>query len=265
MRRIIPILILLLLALTGCTALWQPPGSTSITFAVDTHVGHPGPNGFIVTFTVTGASGMKILDPGDSSPVVEFTGSTIQHAYTGIGKYEATIRAGGESKRFTIVTVNKSPIVYEPFSTSAFDWMDKIVLDARYQEHGCHNGTPIMKTGVYDPDGDTIVAYEWHIVGPDKNGNIVEYSVFDSERNNIADKKTPDGVIVFFPGWTQNTPPYPFMAPMSSTQPPSPPTPTQPPTKIVGQATITLKAYDRWGGMGELTWSRDIQSSACSN
>ena len=260
MRRIIPILILLLLALTGCTALWQPPGSTSITFAVDTHVGHPGPNGFIVTFTVTGASGTKILDPGDGSPVVEFTGSTIQHAYMGIGKYTATVRGGGAGRRFTIVTVNQDPVIRGAIFIGTFDWGSKVVIDARYQEHGCRNGTPIQITGAYDPDGDKIVAYEWHIVGPDKNGNTVEYSVFDSERNNIADKKIPDGVIVFFPGWTQNTPPYPFTAPMCSTQPPTPPS-----TKALGRVTITLKAYDRWGGMGELTWSRDIQSSACSN
>lgn len=252
--------VMLLGLVTGCT-FWGTQNNALHLTASSTS-GHPGPNGMVVTFAVSGGSGTYSLDPGDGSPIVETNSLAIQHAYTATGTYEAVVSSGGASKIITIHVTNNNPIVYPAFTPSPYEWMEKMAFDARYRVHGCdENGAPVSVTGVRDPDGDNIVAYEWSVTGPDKNGQTASYSIFDPRRNNITGKKTDNAVVVCFLGWTNPNPPYPFYQPMCGVTP----TPTPPPVKTLGTMTVTLRAYDQWGGVGTITWTHTLQSSACSH
>lgn len=250
-------LLLLLLFLSGCTAWWQPSPPLTITATPTT--GHPRDGGLVVTFSVSGGTGSYALIPGDGSDSIEFTGPTVQHVYSTMGHYTATIRSGRATKQVEINVVNRAPVVYPAFTAQGFDWMNKVVLDARYLEHGCKNGAPVFITGAYDPDGDKIVAYEWNITGPNGHGDTITYTVFDPQRNNITGQKTNNPIVVCFLGWDKPTPPYPFAPPMCVV-----PDPSDPPIKTLGTITFSLKVYDQWGGVGEKTWTEQLKSSACS-
>ena len=255
------LLLVLLLPLVGCTALWQP--TSPLIVATNETSGHPGENGMVVTFSVSGGTGTYVLDPGDGSKAITMAGTTVQHTYTAMGQYVAVISSGTATKPVKISVLNSAPIVYSPFTVQDYDWMNKMVLDARYRVHGCDKtGNPTSVTGVRDPDGDQIVAYEWEITGPDGHGNTITYSIFDPQRNNITGQKTDNAVIVSFMGWGKIMPPYPFILPMCSSPDPNP---APPPVKTLGTVTVTLRAYDQWGAVGEKTEMHTLQSSACSH
>jgi len=253
MKRLI--LLLVLLSLTGCAAL-RP----LLVVTADRSSGHPGSEGMIVTFSLRGGNGRYLFDPGDGSTPIEVTGDTVRHTYSMVGHYRAVVSSGGASKSVGIDVLNSDPIVYGPFTVEPYDWMAKMVLDGRYLTHGCLNGAPVSATGARDPDGDEIVAYKWEISGPDGQGNIIAYSIFDSQGNDITGKKTDNAIVVCFLGWEKHFPPYPFVSPMCQT-----PAPPLPKPETLGTVTVTLRAYDRWGGVGEKIEEHALQSSACAH
>ena len=249
----------LVLLVGGCTW-WMPGGRTGapLTLLATPTSGHPSvaAGGLAVEFTCSGGDGKYILDAGDGSPVVTYAASTFTHVYSRIGTFHAVVRSGGYTEAVDITTINHAPHVYQALVIGGVDWLGKVLLDARWREHGCHNGMPISVTGAIDPDGDPL-QYTWQITGPNKDGTAREtYSVFAPDHTNITGKQTDDAVVVFFPGWTAATPPYPF-APVARTQAlSSDPTPEK--------VTITLRVCDPWGGTAVVTWMVDLASTGCT-
>ena len=87
---------------------------------------------------------------------------------------------------------NLSPEVFPPFLVGELDYGGQFVIDMRHRLHGCDSGgAPLDETGAYDPDGD-LLRYWFEVSGPDRDGNIRNYSVFDRDGNDIGNRWTPE-------------------------------------------------------------------------
>ena len=260
-RKVLAVLLVLVLfALSGCTWFAGQTGPP-LTVVVSTDRGRPQGDGLSVTFTCSGGTGTYELSPGDGTSGLSFDSGVFTYVYKTEGTHTAVVSSGGGSQSIDITLINRPPVVYPGRIVVSSDWMEKVKLFAEYREHGCDNGMPLWATGVYDPDGDPVV-YEWIVTGPDKAGQTVSYTVFNSSRQDITGQRTPEASSWVFFGWTKPDPPYPFGTQSLMCEPvPIPPVPIP----GSGTVTITLRAYDPWGGVGEASWTESLTSGGCSS
>jgi len=272
MKYLTVLLIVLTLFLGGCTW-WQT--TPDLIVAANPTQGHPSAvdGGLLVTFRCSGGTGEYTLDPGDGTGLLPaISTESFDYPYSIAGTYAAVITSGGQSKTITIEVTNHAPVVYVPFTVNPTycDWMGKKLYDVRYQEHGCDAGTgaPLWAYGAYDPDGDSLT-YKWTVTGPDKDGEIVEYSVFDTHplpddevRKSISGKFTDDPLTVFFAGWTAEEPPYEFFVNPLGCE--IDPWVIPEPDPGAGTVTLTLTVRDMWGGETTIGWTISLASTGCS-
>ena len=259
-------LLALLAAVSGCTWFTGQQAGPPLTVAASPMSGHPSTTdgGLLVTFHCAGGTGTYSLVPGDGSEGVVYDNGTFTYLYTLGGTHAAIVSSGGQSKTVQIDVINQAPQVYPGMIVVSFDWMEKVRLFAEYRLHGCDNGMPLTATGARDLDGD-LLTYEWIVMGPDKNGQTVSYTIFDSQRQDITGQRTAESSAWTFLGWVLPDAPYPFGT--QSLEPQCDHPPYIPPTPIpgTGTVTITLKAYDPWGGVGEASWTESLTSGGCSS
>ncbi len=244
MKRIamlVTVLVAILAAIAGCT-LFQV--STPLHVVALTKYVHPVSSlgGFPVTLQVTGGSGQYTVDWGDG---------TIDHSLSHLyvppiqNQYIIVLKSGGMIKTTTIHVENNPPVIYPPFVIpSKIEWKGKTLIDLRYREHGCHNGAPVSVTGIYDPDGDHVSLVIHILTGG------TEDTVFDENRQPINGKPVPVGVYYWFPGWQENTPPYPF-------SPQAAPVPTKP-------VVIQITATDQWGAKSTAEFDTTVDITSCT-
>ena len=212
------------------------------------------------------STGTKLyeLDPGDGGEILSGLGSTFTYIYKKAGVYKARIHSGLRSKTITVTVTNASPQIHPPFTGNcAYEWMETVVCDTRYQIHGC--GADADEYGVFDSDGDPITAYYWEITGPNCIGETITYSVYDSQRNNITGQITEDPVMVYFPGWYWPEPPFPFFVnPMCGGGGGGSWGPLVCPAGT-GVVTISLTVWDVWGGEATRLWKFNLGATGCKS
>ena len=249
--------------LSGCW--WGGPQGLEVT--VTPTEGYPSvaAGGLLVRFACHDGGPSWELVPGDGSGGVVFQRSTFSYLYPGSGVFEYQITSGGAVANGTVTVINGAPQVYESFTSypDSTEWMAKKMYDAQYRFIGCGgSGEPLGVYGVWDPEGDPIVSYAWEVSGPNNNGQTVSYSVFDSQRRNITGQITNDPLMVFFAGWTEVEPPYSFFVnPMCGRSDPVP----LPAAAVAWTITLTLTAWDIWGGEDTFSWTIDIWSLGCGS
>lgn len=274
-RKAVILLILLacLIVLGGC-AWWAQVTAPPIVVVASPTAGHPSvaDGGLEVSFRCSGGLGEFDFDPGDGGEGLSSNTGWFTHTYETAGTYEAVVSSGGRSKTIAIEVVNRDPWVTIPFTenATACEWMERKLYNTNYQEHGCDgSGASLWAYGAYDPDGDPL-AYKWDVLGPGKNGEAVEYSVFDTHiladgdaRKSISGEFTRDPLIVFFAGWTQEAPPYDFWVNPLECGPIDPWEPPEP-APGAGVITLTLTVRDAWGGQTTISWTISLSSTGCS-
>ena len=214
--------------------------------------------GVRVSFYVSGGSEYTI-DYGDGSEKETSRAGEFVHTYTQAGAFTVRAWCRGRSVTGRVIVENDPPVAYPGWLATACEWMNKMIVDLRYREHGCYNGAPLTVSGAYDPDGDDLV-YELTVTGPDAHGDMIEYSVFAPNGERVNGQFVSGGVFVVFPGWTAAHPPYPFAAPQCPTNPTPPP--TGQPVEL-GTVTFHYVVKDQWGGVAEATWKHDLTALGC--
>ena len=214
--------------------------------------------GVLVTFRLSGASEYEI-NYGDGSPDETSALGVFHHTYTRAGTFTVEARSGARYVVGHVTVVDHAPEAYPGFLATSCQWMNKMIVDLRYREHGCHNGAPVGVSGAYDIDGDEL-QYQLTVTGPGRNGDQVKYAVFTPDRVAANGKFVSGGVFVVFPGWTDtSTPPYPFTSPMSSH---NPDLPASKPV-VLGTVTFHYVVRDQWGLTGETTWTHVLTAIGC--
>ena len=236
-KAIGPIVLVVLVAvlIAGCTSqLAIAPPSLKVTAV--TRYTHPVASlgGFPVSLQVSGGNGEYVVNWGDGS-----SGSDLSHLYVPPirNQYRVVVRSGLSSKAIWVHIQNNPPTIFALMLDPG--WKAKTIIDLRYQKHGCHNGQPVITTGVIDPDGDRVQVILHATTGG------VEDMIYNAARQPIEDKIVPLGVYYWFPGWHTATPPYPF-GPMTAT-----PVQTQ-------SAVLQVTAIDQWGAMATADFRTSI-------
>jgi len=180
-------------------------------------------------------------------------------------------------------TNNIPPEVFPPFLVGELDWGGQFIIDLRHRIHGCDSvGSPINETGAYDPDGD-LLRYQIDVTGPDKNGNIISYSVFDRDgkkidgkwltenhfpvvRQNRFDSNDPvleqEAVVYCYVGHSMDKAPGVFM-PMGLGCGPTIPVPPVVTPTVIGVMTVMYKVRDPAGRMRSAAVKASVTITSC--
>ena len=229
--------IAILMVVAGCTFFQTSP----LHVAMITKYAHPVTKlgGFPVTLRVDGGPGQYTVNWGDG-----VINQSLSHLYVAPirSQYTITVTSGSASKVLQLHVPNSAPVIYPPFLVPSTPGLkSKTLIDLRYREHGCHNGMPVAVSGIRDPDGDKVSV----IITITTNG--VPDAVYNANRQPIQGKLVPVGVYYWFPGWGQNTPPYPF-------GPQSVPTAT---------SVIHIVAIDQWGAKTTASFHVTTEVNTC--
>jgi len=194
--------------LSGCAR------SPLISVAVDPASGHPDPvtGELRIRVRCTGGTPPYSISFGDGSEIASDSGSA-QHTYTPPyerSKYRVTATCESGTGFTDVEIQNSPPVFYGIFSVrgEAATERELVLLQVKHFTKGCAS-CPCDRHVIYgglDPDGDVLL-YEWNIR---KKGSSQEDSVYDIWANRVNGNAVQGGYFVWFPGWHDWNPPYPF-------------------------------------------------------
>ncbi len=218
--RILAVMLFLgVLLLSGCDQFFGEPVSVAIKIddkiyevaasgTPDYYVG-----GLEVKFLVDGGNeniGYEI-DYGDgeseqSGSIPETGRHTFVHIYKSQGAFTVIVTSGTQRTQVQVTVLNNEPILYTDYiHTARFERGQLMKFAFVYRIKGCDNGTPQAYSGIYDPDmeiGDS-VQFKMTITGPDRNGDMGEYTQFDYNGNVLnGDWLSPETLVYIEVGTT---------------------------------------------------------------
>jgi len=208
---------LLLACLYGCYA----PPAVVLVVEVSPDSGRPP---FEVTVTVT--------DMGEGTYTYEISGqeaveSTEAVFTTLVDRYPWKVRvtwtdgAGGFSEATATVGLENEIPVAHGLWTVPNNYSDRglILIDLRYLEHGCRNGTALSYTGFEDPDytagGYSMEndAFTYHVEVEDVATGQRESIFYGPDRTLMRDEYVSGSIFYWFVNWSvvwDRDPPYPY-------------------------------------------------------
>jgi hypothetical protein len=101
--------------------------------------------------------------------------------------------------------VHLPPNVFGFFSVlrSPYHWREQVLLDMGYQEHGCdQGGAPTAVYGALSPTGRPLT-YEWSVETNGTPDNVYSHD------GQLLTGPTLNRLVIWFPGWRTQQPPYP--------------------------------------------------------
>ena len=154
---------------------------------------------------------------------------------------------------------NRPPEIYPPFMTecSPFESMGKVVIDFRYQERGCAYAG-LTRYGIRDLDSKSI-KLSVRIVDMNAGEDEALFIQRAGERLRIDGMFISEPVLVWFPGWNRDTPPYPFSLMCDRTPQPDLGTPS---TNLVSLMMI-VEARDEQGGISQFRLPMERMGCPC--
>ena len=217
MKRLMVFLVIgmVLFALYGCSVGGDSP---LLTVAISPPSGHP-PFTMVINAACSVSDGTYTLDVPGHTPVLSTDGSFTAMVNTAPWRATLSWTDGNTVVNKPIVAriENKRPVAHDLSFTPAPLFIGQgEIIDLRYREAGCKNGTALRYFGIEDPDY-TVNGYSaendhftYHVdVYDDITG--ARETVFKQDRTFLdADEFTASPKFKWFVGWSGLIPPFQF-------------------------------------------------------
>ena len=206
--------LLILITLSGC---FSQSAATLVVTATPSG-GHP-PFITMIKAVASKEGGTYTLMEDGQQPVTSSDGAFAVNVttwpYKGSIVWENGTTVVESAVKLTLI--NKGPFAHDlALFPGAPEKGQGEIIDLRYLEQGCHNGTPMSYSGIEDPDY-TASGYSmqndkfaYHVEVYDKNTGKQE-TIYKMDRSVLGrDEYTTSPYFKWFVGWSGTKPPFPF-------------------------------------------------------